>query len=155
MTDKTRNMHTGAPGNPGSFAAETYSAPEFSFTKSSTLDAAMERYDHVDDVSRSFHRTSTNRGYEVNRTLVLPATENSPEQRLRGRLKKDSSYAEQCSLKVEVWTSQGWSEVVTAPGHSFADQLHSGYSKTQDSELEDTAHRVLSDHIIDAIRIIS
>lgn len=154
-TPQIRNQDINAAGNPGSYAPSTHSAPEFSFSKESTLDGAMERWDHLNDVSQSFNRLDTNRGYEARRIIVVPATETAPEQKFRGHLHKDSSYPNQSRLKVEVWTAGGWSEVVSAPGHSFDNQLPSGYSKTDDIELEDTARRVLGDYMIDAIRIAS
>ena len=156
MTDQTRNMDTNNAGNPGSYAADIPSAPEFSFSKESTVDGAMERYDHATDVSHSFTRKSGNGGYQAKRTVVLPATDSSPEQKLRAQLSKDSSYPEQTSLKVEVWTAQGWSEVIVEHGNPVDDTLPSGYVRSiTDAEFEDTAHRVLSDHIIDAIRVVS
>jgi hypothetical protein len=107
-------------------------------------------YEGRTDIVERFYKVG--QGYDVVVIMALPAT-TRPAQKLRGHIHVNA-YADQSWSTVDLWTAAGWTEVDRAHGAAFFDVVPS-YQARDDMDKHDTAGRVLSDQIIDMIRVIS
>ena len=149
-------------GSQGMFADKMQSAPEATLSPAADLNddaswagvgpqAAAERYysSAAGDFVHRFHRTG--RGYQLTRTMTLPATDSVGAQPLRATFTRDS-YDHDSSATVEVWTPNGWVEVVKTTGHAFPD-APAGSSKDDDA-CQSFAEDYLQERCLEAARII-